>query len=288
MEISYSFHLSAKKHAIININKLKQCSKHNLRKYQSEEYEKEQITTLVGSDNILNDVKKIYKKEFREALEEYNKGKREDRKIKDYMQHVSDSRTDLASEIIIQIGDKEFWANKTEEEKRKMEPIYKKQLEKLNEICPEFKIANCTIHYDEYSVHAHLVGVPIAEGYTKGLSKQVAKTKVFTAERLSEIQKAMHDYTNEQIKECEIFQNMQIKKKEKGRNKDIPKKSLDEYYRLVRENEEMKEEINKLTDYVDRLKAKIKYIQEWLKAEKQIDDDLEIEYKRKREFEIER
>ena len=288
MEISYSFHLSAKKHAITNINKLKQCSKHNLRKYQSEEYEKEQTTTLIGSDNILNDVKKIYKKEFKEALAKYNEGKRDDRKIKDYMQHISESRTDLASEIIIQIGDKDFWANKTEEEKRKMEPIYKKQIEKLNEICPEFKIANCTLHYDEHSVHAHLVGVPIAEGYTKGLSKQVAKTKVFTAERLSEIQKTMHDFTNEQIRECEIFKDSQIKKKEKGRNKDIPKKSLDEYYQLINENKKMKEEINRQKEYIELLKSKIEYIKEWLKAEKQIDDDLEMEYKRKRERDIER
>ena len=288
MEISYSFHLTTKKHEITKKNKNKQNTKHNLRKYQSEEYEKEQTTTLIGSDNILNDVKKIYKKEFKEALAKYNEGKRDDRKIKDYMQHISESRTDLASEIIIQIGDKDFWANKTEEEKRKMEPIYKKQIEKLNEICPEFKIANCTLHYDEHSVHAHLVGVPIAEGYTKGLSKQVAKTKVFTAERLSEIQKTMHDFTNEQIRECEIFKDSQIKKKEKGRNKDIPKKSLDEYYQLINENKKMKEEINRQKEYIELLKSKIEYIKEWLKAEKQIDDDLEMEYKRKRERDIER
>ena len=39
--------------------------------------------------NILDDVKEIYDKEFTEALEEYNKGKRNDRQISDYLEYVS-------------------------------------------------------------------------------------------------------------------------------------------------------------------------------------------------------
>ena len=44
-------------------------SKHNLRLFQSEEYNEEMIEVEVGSEvNILDDVKEIYEREFSEAL----------------------------------------------------------------------------------------------------------------------------------------------------------------------------------------------------------------------------
>ncbi len=42
------------------------------------------------------------------------------------------------------------------------------------------KVANAVIHFDELS--PHLVGVPIKDGYIKGMKKQPAKSKVFTKE----------------------------------------------------------------------------------------------------------
>ena len=55
--ISYSFHLSTGKHSLTTCRKVSGASKHNLRKYESEEYDRTQIAILRGGDtNILDDV----------------------------------------------------------------------------------------------------------------------------------------------------------------------------------------------------------------------------------------
>lgn len=52
--------------------------------------------------------------EFEQARIEYNESQtREDRKIKDYFNKISqDSQRDLACEIIIELGDMDFWKDK--------------------------------------------------------------------------------------------------------------------------------------------------------------------------------
>ena len=78
--ISYSFHLSTGKHSLTTCRKVSGASKHNLRKYESEDYDRVQIAILRGGDtNILDDVKAIYHREFDEAVAVHNAGKRKDR-----------------------------------------------------------------------------------------------------------------------------------------------------------------------------------------------------------------
>jgi DNA repair exonuclease SbcCD ATPase subunit len=82
----------------------------------------------------------------------------------------------------------------------------------------------------------HVVGVPVASGYKKGLSKQVSKTKVFTADRLSELQDKMRqkaEYGMNLEANKNLFEGFSINEKGEGRNFDIPKKSLDEYYKKI-------------------------------------------------------
>ena len=120
MAVSYSFHLSNRTNAVSTIQKAVQVSRHNLRAYKSDEYDKNQIEILRGSSkSILDDVKEIYHREFDDLIKEYNKGKRADRQIGDYLKKISDSRGDVACEIIIQIGDRDFWADKSMDEKNK-------------------------------------------------------------------------------------------------------------------------------------------------------------------------
>ncbi|MCM1225744.1 MAG: mobilization protein, partial [Lachnospiraceae bacterium] len=93
MAFSYSFHLSSRGHAVGTIGKVGQISKHNLRAYKSEDYDKNMISVIKGSNvSVLDSVKVIYEKEFSAALEEYNSKKRADRQIHDYLEHVSQSR----------------------------------------------------------------------------------------------------------------------------------------------------------------------------------------------------
>ena len=78
-EISFSNHISNKKSAINSKAKLAGVAKHNLRKYHSQDYSRDNITLLYGTNNLMQDVKNVYHKEFDAALHEYN-ASRQDRK----------------------------------------------------------------------------------------------------------------------------------------------------------------------------------------------------------------
>lgn len=277
---SYSFHIGNKKSAITTKGKLMSVAKHNLRLYKAQEdengkkFDKTKIVTLVGSSNLYKDVLCVYKKTFDKAVEKYNENKIDCRKIKNYFEHISNNkRNDLAVEIIIQIGDKEYWQNKSWNKKMKMNDIFTKQIEKLKELVPNFAIANATVHYDEASPHLHIVGVPVAN-FEKGLEKRVSKSKVFTREKLEELQVEMRKDLPFKLKE-----------KEKGRNRDLSVaeyKALMEYFKreptkmkfiektyipfnkvlvdrselsnVLEENKELKEKVSEQADLIDKMK----------------------------------
>ena len=108
-EISFSNHISNKKSAINGKGKLAGVTKHNLRKYHSQDYSRNNITLLYGTTNLTQDVKDVYRREFDAALHEYNaKQTRPERRIDDYFEHVSETEQNMAVEVIIQCGDKIF------------------------------------------------------------------------------------------------------------------------------------------------------------------------------------
>lgn len=247
MAFSYSLHVSSKANAVSTTAKAGQISRHNLRRYKSEEYNRDDISILAGGEvSILDNLRKIYHSEFDQVLEEYNAHqKRADRQIDDYMKHVSNSQNDVAAEIIIQVGDMEFWKDISKEEQKNLDGLFEAQLNKLQELVPELKIASAVIHYDEKSPHMHVVGVPVAEGFKRGLEKQVSKTKVFTPDRLSYLQDAMRQDVQIQMQKYpQIFQDRELKAKEQGRNKDIPKYRLEEYYKLETEIAQKSEQLH--------------------------------------------
>ena len=217
--ISYTAHVSNKKSAITSKSKLAGVAKHNLRKYKSSDYSKDNIFIVYGTSNLIDDVKTVYHKEFDEALEEYNKKQtRPDRRIEDYFEHVAGKEQDMAVEIIIQIGDREFW-KQYDDMKSYIKLSYQIMLDKLMKILPQFVVANAVIHLDEDSPHMHIVGVPVADGYKKGLRKQVSKRKVFTKEVLSQVlQDKLREVANKEVND---WFGEQIKEKSKGRNHDL-------------------------------------------------------------------
>ena len=217
--ISYTAHVSNKKSAITSKSKLAAVAKHNLRKYKSSDYSKDNICIIYGTSNLIDDVKTVYHKEFDEALEEYNKKQtRQDRKIEDYFEHVADKEQDMAVEIIIQIGDREFW-KQFDDMKSYMKLSYQIILDELRKRLPQFVVANAVVHLDEDSPHMHIVGVPVADGYKKGLSKQVSKRKVFTKSVLSRVlQDELREVANKEVND---WFGKQIKEKSKGRNHDL-------------------------------------------------------------------
>lgn len=269
MQVSYSFHISSKSHAITSADKIAHISRHNLRAYKSEHYKQEDIEVVRGSDiSILDDIRAIYKQEFDEAIKDYNANqKRADRQIKDYLKDLSNKKSDVAVEIIIQIGDVDYWSAKPNKEKHKMSQVFKSQLIELEKLCPNFKIASAVIHYDEKSPHMHVVGIPVSErGYSKGLSKRVAKTRVFTRKSLSMLQDKMRDHAERTLESLEM--KMDFKPKEKGRNKDIPKYALDKYYQVI--NDTLKKQ-----DHILELDADLR---EKNKNLHKLDKDIEARY----------
>ena len=270
MAFSYSFHISSKGHSVSSKGKVNQVGRHNLREYKTDEYNKEKIDVLVGSGSMLDCIEKVYHREFDEALKKYNEGKRTDRQITDYLDHIDKSRNDVAVEIIVQIGDKDFWEDVSESNKRKMNEVFKDQLEELERTLPNFKVASAVAHYDESSPHLHIVGVPVATGYQKGMEKQCAKTKVFTKESLEMIQDVMHQNAEKNVvAHPEIFGGMELKEKEIGRNKDIPKQSLSTYYeleeqvkRLNREKSELERDNANLSKSVENALERVRNLTE--------------------------
>lgn len=287
-ELAYSFHLGSDKNksklakkvakenvsgttslsnnAIQNAKDLSDVNRHNLRDYDNE---RELIRTIYGTDDIVNDVKQVYLDEFEEARLEYNnKQTREDRKIKDYFKKVCDSQNDIACEIIIELGDMDFWNDKYKEYRLKMIDVYNEQIKDLIKIVPTFKIANATIHFDETSPHMHIVGVPIVKNCTRGMKKQVGKTKLFTKETLTAIQDKMR---NACIKSFNKFYDIdfKLKEKQKGRNQDINVNEMGNYREMKKKLEQEKQKLenaNKQTKTLDNKSKEISQIIDNLKS----------------------
>lgn len=244
-------------------------AKHNLRKYRSNDYDKENIVILCGTDKLVQDVKKVYMEQFSEAVEEYNKKQtREERKIHDYFEKTAKSNKDMAVELIFQIGDKEFW-EKNPDKRRRMDVAFKEILELLQKFAPNLVVANAVIHYDEASPHMHVVAVPVAEGFKKGMSKQVSKRKVCTKEFLEEVLQG-------KIRECVdnrifVWLGEFLKSKQTGRNNDLSvveykvKKENEKYEKAVKDVEVMNNEILKKTAEKQRADKKLEETYQELK-----------------------
>lgn len=244
--------------AIQNAQQLSKVNKHNLRDY---DHKTDDIQVVYGTNDLYKDVQNLYQNEFLQVQLEYdNKQTRADRKIGDYFNHISkDSKHDLACELIIELGDMDFWNDKTMDYKKQMTEVYKDQIYKLMEVVPDFKVANAVVHYDETSPHMHLVGIPVKDGYKNGMKKQVAKSKIFTKESLKTLQDKMRAYCIEKFNEV-FVQNATLKKKQKGRNKDIHVNEMDGYRELKKEQEKNAKKLKEANNKSDKLNYKTEEI----------------------------
>lgn len=240
--------------AIQNHQQLSKVDKHNLRKYDED---KELICTIRGTSSIVEDTKKLYSELFEDARIKYNKKqKRNDRKIENYFNHISnDNKRDLACEIIIELGDMDFWAEQDDKFKHKMVEVFKKQIVDLEEVVPNFRIVNATIHFDESSPHLHIVGVPFKDGMKNGMEKQVGKSDVFNKISLVNIQDKMREYCINSFNRI-YHLNYTLKAKEEGRNVDINVANMNEYKKFKREQEKYKKQLKELNSKTDELQNK--------------------------------
>lgn len=252
--ISVSMHIGSGKNAINNLEKIKRCDLHNNRKYKNNKNQEIDLSlskyniTLVGTKNITTDIKEFYKKEFAEATYNYNKNQKDERrKIVDYLEKMDkDSKSNIATEFIFQLGDMEDWKNATLEEKQKTVEIFKKVIPILQE--KNIKTVNASLHLDETSPHLHLIAVPIITGQKRGLEKQVSQNKIITKEIIKEIRSKVEkvfieEYnriynTNKELKKgSEIEEHLQIED-----YKDI--KKVIEVAKKITDKEILKEKVS--------------------------------------------
>ena len=280
-ELSYSFHIGSDKNkknsvrltsknnvsetnsmsnnAIQNAKQLSTADKHNYRKYDNRQ---DEIVVIKGTTSLYDDVLNFYKNEFEEARLEYNNNQtRDDRKIDDYFKKISNnSKSDLAVQIIIELGNKKFWDTKSMTYKHKMTNVFIKQVDDLELLLPNFKICSAIIHYDETSPHLHIVGVPIKYNCKTGMSMQVGKTDVFTRNSLKELQDKMRILCIEEYNK-EYNLDATLKKKLKGRNKDIHVSDMINYQDtkdLIEKNQKNLETINNNSIELDKDTINIK------------------------------
>ena len=98
---------SSSNNSIQNLAQLSKANNHNLRKYDNKI---ELIPVIYGTNNLINDVQNLYLQEFENARIEYNNNQtREYRKIEDYLKKICEYRNDIVCEIIIELGDMDFW-----------------------------------------------------------------------------------------------------------------------------------------------------------------------------------
>lgn len=284
--LSYSFHIGNDKNkttkakqvskerpinfnnnAIQNAIQLSKVNHHNLRAYENNP---ELIMTIKGTNDIVKDIKELYLDVFEESRINYNnKQTRDDRKIQDYFFKIAnDNKHDLAVEIIIQLGDMKYWADKTIEEKYKMTDVFKNQVKELEKIVPLFKIVNATIHFDESSPHLHIVGVPIKENCKTGMNKQVGKSDVFTVEILELIQNELREICINDFNK--LFKlDKELKEKEKGRNEDYRVKQMNNYEKLKDSYNKQHKKISEINKNVNKINTKSNEVKDILENLKQ-------------------
>ena len=251
---------SLSNNAIQNIRQLSKVDKHNYRKYDNNQ---KLIEIVKGTSSPLKDVKELYLNEFEDARLEYNsKQSRPSRMINNYFENVSNNeKKDLACEIIIELGDKEYWDTKDEEFKKKMSKVYKKQVNDLELLVPNFKVASAIIHFDETSPHLHIVGVPIKYKNKNGMEKQVGKSDVFTKESLIRLQDKMRTLCIEEFNQVYSLDST-LKQKQKGRNKDIHVSDMNNYIDIKKQIEKNNEKLKQVNKKSNELKNNSKDIKD--------------------------
>lgn len=283
-ELGVSFHCGSRENAIRSEKDLKKADAHNNRKYKNKNNQEldpeksHENVVIVGTNNIIEDVKNVYKNEFNEAVYNYNlKQKREDRKILDYYDQINnDKQTNLAVEMLFQLGDSEHWKDKSMEDKKKMVNIYSKAIDILKD--RNIVTAQATVHLDESSPHLHLIAVPIAENNKRGLSKQVSQNKVLTIKTIKEIREEIEKVFISEYKKTYKEEITLKKGSELPDHLDVKKyKKAKEILKVAKEYEYNNDIKDTLETELENTKEEIKEIEEKItKAEKEKENKIEI------------
>lgn len=271
--MGFSFHLSNGNHTLSTTSAVTKALRHNLRGYKNtKNYDPNENLILFGNNDItLNSFENFYTELFSESVAKYNESKtvksNPDRYIFDYLQKISDSKQQaVAEEVIITAGDYDFWDEYKELDKRKLDTVFKAVLEQLGTDCPNFKVFNAVVHYDENSPHLHIIGIPIAVNQRRGMETRVGKAQVFSKEVLEMLQDSLRNRFKDEVKKA---YGVQVKKKGKGRNFNFSKEyyiqSKEEGKKILELNNSLEKSVNSSLESLKNHNAEMEKIKDsWL------------------------
>ena len=263
---------------------------HNRRDFIAENVDPDRVQLNICYQN--ENLKKVYKELFDEAVERYNVGKRKDRQITNYYEKIRQGKQEkLFHEVIFQIGNREDMAAGTEEGDLAVKILdeYVKDFQKRN---PTLRVFSCYLHQDEATPHLHVDFIPYVTGWkgkgkdTKVSLKQALKSLGFQGgnkhdtelnqwinhekEVLAEIAKQYGIEWEQKGTHEEHLDVYNFKKKE--RKKEVQKLEQEKEY-LTAENEELKAQIAESRADIQTLKNdKEQAIREKQEAEQRAED----------------
>lgn len=278
-----------------NSTDLSNVDKHNNRKFSQEteylestinlELAKENVT-LIGTDNIVTDLKETYNQVFGKAVTDYNeKQKRSDRKIYDYYEKINSSKkANLYAEVVLQFADKEFWEDKTLEERKEIYiPFAKEQIKIFKELNPNFAIANAVIHFDETTPHVQLVGIGFETGKKRGMEIQATTSIAKNKRELSQKQALYKQKCVDRYNEL-YHTNLELKPKQPRRQHLTTKEYKENKEKLQERVKNLKQIVEKkgVFDKVILTTAQLKEINKFL------DDEVSITHNEELKSELEK
>lgn len=237
--------------------------RHNTRAFISANVDKSRV-----KDNIIiinQTVQEAYEKLFGEPQRKYNaKQKRKDRKIDNYYKHLfgdvpeksqdevqtNNNKQKSFWEDIVQIGDKDSAGILTNPKNAQIvTECLQEYAEGFQERNPNLYLFNAIIHLDEHTPHAHLDFIPFAEGYKKGMSRQLSIAKALEAMGYDKnCDNAIRDFTaNERkiLREICKQHGLKIEKERESRkDKFTPQQMRDGISELYDELKEVEKNLN--------------------------------------------
>lgn len=212
---------------------------------------------------IREDIEEVYKREFGEAVEEYNsKQKRSDRKINDYYKKIlNDSKTHHQREIVVAVGKKDD--NIDWEYKKNILEVYAQEFQEDN---PNLIVYNSVLHMDEANPHLHINYIPVYEA-TRGLKKRVGHDKALE-------QQGNDDFTEWQREQRETLEGLMS-------SHDLKREYIGTHqYMTVAEYKELKVEIQELEQSKQSLDQEVNKRVQQLKILPDLsNEEIEIETK---------
>ena len=146
---------------------------HNRRAFVAENVDRERVHLNIKYCD--ENLKTVYHELFDQAVERYNEGKRNDRKITDYYEKIRQGKQEkLFHEVIFQIGNREDMAVGTTEGDLAVKVLdeYVKNFQQRN---PTLHVFSCYLHQDEATPHLHIDFVPYVTGWKgKGMDTRVS------------------------------------------------------------------------------------------------------------------